>query len=320
MKKETKEMLVGGIFILFLIGVFLPDSDKKEEQVAKKEQKVQNKKILTLGEYKNSSEKEKKEYIGTVFLANKWDKEKFNKYLIDYYNCMGDFAYQKDQKLTFIEVFKWCDNERANNKIHFYSHINELDIRKNGHYNIGYDKKIALLKKEKMEEAKKLAISLQEKSITKNTKNFKKYKTPLQPLEDLRGLYTVKEISKNEVVLYTAYFKGDSEQIILEEEKRNFIDAVFQTFIYTNIDFIKIGVITKERNDLSFQASIKREDALKVTQKLLHVNKFDDLIKVQKIDNTTFTSYNSIANRARYNDQGAPTLNAFFEELSKVTY
>ena len=325
-----KKIIIGCVAIVMIGGIFgekPPEEVKKDEvKVAiKKEVTAKTKELFTLGDYKESSKEIKLAYIKKMFQANKWSKENERKYLTPYYDCMGDFAYQKDTSLTFLEVVKWCDNERAKFTIKFYSHINELDVRNSGNYKIVFDENIALLKEQKKEEAKRIAIELQKKSITSENKEFPKHQTPAQALEELGGLYTVKEISKNEVILYISYYAGDNEEWFLEEAKRSFIDGVFQAFIYTDVDFIKIGVLiqeneTKKQHILSFQGSIRREDALKITQSLLHINKFDDLITVKKADTFVYAIYNSIANRARYNDQGTPTLNIFFDELSKVTY
>lgn len=333
MKKETKERLIGGFIILMVIGLFMDYTPSKETNVeeikatTKETPKPKRKELFTLGDYKESSKEVKLAYIKKMFKANKWSKENERKYLTPYYDCMGDFAYQKDPSLTFLEVVKWCDNERANNTRSFYSHINELDVRNSGKYEIGYDKNIALLKKEKKEKATNISIALEKKSFIGTLKTVKKKESPFKALEEFGGLYTVKEISKNEVILYTSYHANNDEKFILEEAKRNFIDGVYQSFIYTDVDYIKVDILlqeeeTKEQHIFSFQGSIKREDALKVAKELLNIKSFNDLVETKtfKDSDFEFVSYNAMMNRIRFNDAGYPTLNLFFEELSKVTY
>ncbi len=301
-----------GLMILAFIGGFI------DEPVENQEIKKINEPI-DLKEYKALSKEQRDEVITQTIKKNNWDISLKN----DYVNCMGDFAYSKSEQLAYGEVIQWCKNEKEKNLRRFHSHINELEVRKNGNYNIGYDKNIALLKKQKLEEATKIAIKKQENSLIGKNIPVKKVRTPAQALKEFGGLYTVKEISKNEVILYTTYYQNQDEYITLEEAKRNFIDGVFQAFIYTDVEYITISIIlqenqTKKQHRFSFKGMIKRKDALKVAQELLNIKSFSDLVKVEKAGDYQYTTYNAIANRARYNDTGNPTLNVFFEKLVKT--
>lgn len=302
-----------------LFNIFYNKQNKTIEEI-REPIKKEITKNLTLMDYKNSSNKD--ELLIPLLKKN----IQFNDYK-NYKNCVGDFVYQKSPTLLLEEIIRWCDNEKLRDKRAFYSHINELEIRENGNYKVSFDEDIALIKKEKLKIATKLSIEWEEKTYIGKIKSIKKKKSPFKALEEFGGLYTAKEISKNEVILYTPYYTSNDEKFILEEAKRNFIDGVFQSFIYTDVSHIKIGIFlqedkTKEIHKFSFKGSIKREDALNVAKSLLNITSFNDLVKTTIFDDGSgqFTSYNSIMNRIRFNDAGTPTLDLFFQELSKVTY
>jgi len=344
MKKWQKISL--SIFGLFIAAVIATPTPKEENTEASKKEvqeptaiksQLGSHDILTLGQYKESLEKQKKEYIGTVFLSNKWTKKNFEKYLDDYYNCMGDFAYQKDPNLTFIEVFKWCDNERANNYQSFLSHINELDVRNSDNYKISFDENIALLKKEKLLYAIKQAKMKEKNDYKKRDIKLKpsKFNTAREVIEYLNDfsedMQTFEEYSKNHIRLSTTFVDGDIDKYVLEEVKRTFIYGIFRVFIHSDIEEIQLTVVPLlidlkpyktigYKKEFSITGTIKREDALNVAKKLLNIESFNELVKITRIDNFQTETWNSTMLRAIYNDQGSPTLNLFFQELSKVTY
>jgi len=311
-------------FVLFIISLTLfnifYNKQNDIETTNIQEIKTIVNKNATLSDYKNSSDRNN---LLLALLKNNISNVDFTHYK----NCVGDFVYQKDRTLALTEIIEWCDNEKLRNKRSFYSHINELEVRENGNYKISFDENIALLKKQKLNEATQLSIEWEEKTYIGKIQTIKKKVSPFKALEDFGGLYTAVEISKNEVILYTPYYANDEEEWILESAKRNFIDGVFQSFIHTDVDYIKIGIFlqeneTKKQHRFSFQGSIKRKDALNVAKKLLHIESFNDLVEIKVFDDGSGQAVfnNPIMNRIKFNDAGTPTLNIFFEELSKVTY
>lgn len=78
----------------------------------------------TLKTYKEKTKEERTNIIKNTLNKNGW---KFGNNAKDYINCMGDFAYHKNEDLKYTEVIKWCFNEENNNKEKFISHYNQLD-------------------------------------------------------------------------------------------------------------------------------------------------------------------------------------------------
>jgi len=152
----------------------------------------------------------------------------------------------------------------------------------------------------------------------KSLKTIKKLNNVADVMENFGGPYNIRALSNNSIILYTKYFPTDSDYTIIEEAKRTFIDAVFQTFLYTDFKTVTIAIIPQNFKDtskskFSFKASIKKEDAIKVMRKALNVHNIMELYQSSGATNRKF-------NQARYNDQGGITLDVFFKELSKVTY
>jgi hypothetical protein len=151
-----------------------------------------------------------------------------------------------------------------------------------------------------------------------------KYNKPFEALKNF-GAFEPVELSNNEYILYTSYFPQDNDYIVLEEAKRTFIYGIYLSFIHTNIQNIKIGVVPREvktnkKHKYSFSGSIKKEDAIKIAKNLLHINNINELLGNQAGDIFLNDVPSNIFNKALFNDAGTPTLDVFFNELSKVTY
>jgi len=294
------------------------NTKEAEQDISVVDKKSVETKDITLKIYKQFRENERHKYLKEVLIYEKIDLNQLDNYI----NCMGDFAYSKNEDLSFKEVLMWCKNE---NKRAFLSHINELYLREEGNYKISYDENIEKIKKDKLDLATEKSIKEEEHTLKGVKPSPTRYDKPIEALNAFGGLYDIVEVSKDTLILYTPFYKNYGNEIIMEDIKRNFIYGIYISLIHTNYESITIKVIPQESNtkeelkELTIRGKIRRKDAIQVAEKLLKINKLDDLLGEDIGDYFSKDSPNKIFKRALYNDMGRPTLNVFFEELSNVT-
>jgi len=312
-----------GAIVVVIVALTLPDNENKQD--AKKEV------IITLGDYKNLTENQKLDVIQNGTFEHKLDDILAN----DYYNCMGDFAYQKNKDLLYLDVLQWCTNEYKNNYQSFLSHINEYKIRLSANYSVGYNQDIENIKNKKKTQAIQLVKKKEKQDYLNRDKSLsvKKYKTIREVLANTLDSFneeqnTLEIYNEKYFRLSPTYVDGTLKQVLLEDEMRAFIDGVFRTFIHSDKNEIKILIvpalidynpykIKKFNQELAFTMTITREKAIRTAQILLKINSLDELVEVKKIGNDIYTPWSNTMQRARYNDQGNPTLNTFFSVLVK---
>lgn len=137
---------------------------------------------------------------------------------------------------------------------------------------------------------------------------------------------TFKIISKKplHIQLSSIVFNNDSKDVIDEIIKRDFVSNVYNTFIFTKENEIKITVVplnesslkSKNKNQYIYLNQFKktfvfkRDKSLFLLKNYLKISDFKNLIDSNNSPNNAF-------NKIIYNDQGYPTLNLMYKEITK---
>ena len=152
-----------------------------------------------------------------------------------------------------------------------------------------------------------------EPSKEKPQLEVKRFDNVADVMREWGGNYDIDSVKPNEIILYTKYFPNDFDKYILEEAKRYFIDAVYQTFLHTDFDEVTITVIptnvqNPKESKYAFKGTISKNDALRVLKEAVGVT---DLRELYVESGSASRKFNQI----RYNDQGGLTLDRFFNML-----
>lgn len=137
---------------------------------------------------------------------------------------------------------------------------------------------------------------------------------------------TFKIISKKplHIQLSSIVFNNDSKDVIDEIIKRDFVSNAYNTFIFTKENEIKITVVplnesalkSKNKNQYIYLNQFKktfvfkRDKSLFLLKNYLKISDFKNLIDSNNSPNNSF-------NKIIYNDQGYPTLNLMYKEITK---
>ena len=137
-------------------------------------------------------------------------------------------------------------------------------------------------------------------STTGQQVEFPKYETVMGMLEashDFEG-HNLKLVSENplHIRVSTDFVKGDSEQNMIEQTKRDIIYVAFQAFTETNIDKITVTSIPvvrenfnpnlpydgKLQNNLKQTKTVTRKQALLILEKYIKTKSFKDLYQLNE--------------------------------------
>lgn len=126
------------------------------------------------------------------------------------------------------------------------------------------------------------------------------------------------------------FVQGDLEEVVKETMERDLVYAIFSTFIHTDYDAVRVTVVPAVLTDFkarkktftpskSITLVVSGADALSVLRKHAEVESFDDLCGVPIEGTYSPDLPTEIFNRCMYNDQGPPTLDLIFSELSAAS-
>jgi hypothetical protein len=127
--KKNKTFLFYMFIILIFANIFIDNNqDNQQKHQQEPATKITQPKniyfhTLTLKDYKEGRNKDEliEKLLGDKTILG----ESFE-------NCIGDLAYNKSPEIKLKDALGWCINESQNNKVAFFSHINELKLRESG--------------------------------------------------------------------------------------------------------------------------------------------------------------------------------------------
>lgn len=126
------------------------------------------------------------------------------------------------------------------------------------------------------------------------------------------------------------FVEGHPEGVIKETMKRDLVYMILSTFVHTDLSAVRVTAVPAVLTDFktrkrTFQPSqsitlaVSRDDALTVLRKHAGVESFNDLCGVPFQGTYAPDLPTEIFTRCMYNDQGPPTLDLIFSQLSAAS-